>query len=273
MKISRGDKTLDFNLIRKPVIFPAVEVLGAISSDKSIHYLKFQHFKNDNVCFIIEKAVIEAEKQHAKGFVIDLRGNGGGLMDVGACIASLFLPKDKLLITLKAIAGNKAEQKLAPNGISSKIKLVILVDAGSASASEVFAGEMQDYGRAWIIGERTFGKASVQRMDSEPPVSGTNFAKTAWRIFLPSGRTYQGVGILPDFEAYPSLNPTEEDKFSLREADLYPNALAPMDKDWINPRLREITKIKLCTAKSTVHNEDYPLKMAIDVLNCETNNF
>ena len=78
-------------------------------------------------------------------------------MDVGACIASLFLPKDKLLITLKAIAGNKAEQKLAPNGIASKIKLVILGAAGSASASEVLAGEMQDYGRAWNIGERTFG--------------------------------------------------------------------------------------------------------------------
>src|SRR5690606_35851896 len=98
--------------------------------------------------------------------------------------------------------------------------LVVLVDWKSASASEIFAGVVQDYGLGYVVGARTYGKGTMQIL-SDINISGVMLAETIGRFHLPSGRTNQLVGIIPDFEAYFSRIPTEEELFADREEDKY----------------------------------------------------
>jgi carboxyl-terminal processing protease len=99
--------------------------------------------------------------------------------------------------------------------------LVVLIDAYSASASEIFAGGIQDHKLGYVVGTRSFGKGTVQQLSEDQILGGIMRSQTIGRFHLPSGRTNQIVGILPDFEAYRSPNPTEEDKFALYEGDRY----------------------------------------------------
>lgn len=131
----------------------------------------------------------------AKGIVLDLRGNGGGLLQEGRLVASIFVNKGLIVST----SGRASpEQKLDATGdaISPKIPVVVLVDGGTASASEIVTGALRDHHRATIVGTRTFGKGVFQQI--EPLSNGGVLDLTVGRFFLPNGENLAGHGIVPD---------------------------------------------------------------------------
>jgi carboxyl-terminal processing protease len=137
-------------------------------------------------------------KQGAKGIVLDLRGNGGGLLQEGRDVASIFVNKGLIVSTS---GRHSPEQKLDATGgaISPKIPVVVLVDGGTASASEIVTGALRDHSRATVVGQRTFGKGVFQEI--EPLSNGGVLRLTVGRYFLPDGENLTGHGIVPQVPA------------------------------------------------------------------------
>ncbi|HEX6460622.1 MAG TPA: S41 family peptidase [Thermoleophilaceae bacterium] len=151
----------------------------------------------------------------AKGIVLDLRGNGGGLLQEGRLVASIFLNKG-LIVSTNGRAS--PEQRLYATGgaISPKIPVVVLVDGGTASASEIVTGALRDHDRATVVGEKTFGKGVFQQI--EPLSNGGVLDLTVGRFFLPDGENLAGHGIVPQVKAQdnPRTTPDEALNTALR---------------------------------------------------------
>jgi hypothetical protein len=130
------------------------------------------------------------------------------------------------------------------------------------------------------VGERSYGKGSMQKVEKVRSMPSVTLIETIARFYLPSGRTNQIEGVLPDIEAYATPNPTEDDKFALREEELFPNALPAVGAPWVQPRPKVINTIKQCLANRFVPAEryakhlddaiapDYQLMVGEDVLRC-----
>lgn len=158
------------------------------------------------------------EHKNAKGIIMDLRNNPGGLLNQATGLLNLFV-KDGVLVSEKGRI-EKGELKASPSRVyDDKIPIVVLVNGGSASASEIVSGAFQDLKRAIVVGENTFGKGSVQVVKNISEKEGVRL--TVARYYLPSGRTIQAVGIKPDIVVYPG-EVKEQDDFgiSIKESDL-----------------------------------------------------
>ena len=133
--------------------------------DNGIAYLSLSGFTREAAKEMKEKFVEMKKNNELKGFVLDLRGNGGGLMNEAVEIVNLFIPKGKPVVSMKGKAANANSMHPTMNDpVDLEIPLAVLVDGSSASASEIVAGAIQDYDRGVIIGERTFGKGLVQNI-------------------------------------------------------------------------------------------------------------
>jgi carboxyl-terminal processing protease len=170
------------------------------------------------------------------------------------------------------------------------VPMAVLINAGSASASEIISGAMQDHARALIVGTCSFGKGTVQGPVTGKPLVSIRpevdkklvYYKTIQRFHLPSGRTKQITGVCPDLEAYTKPDPTEDEKFALREVDRYLNAIPAIGTDWKHPAEKSVRRIQDCVAKKgQARGEwektkgrpvpgDYQLLTAQDGLNCIT---
>ena len=159
-------------------------------------------------------------KGEIKGIVLDLRNNPGGLLDQSVEVADMFL-KDGDIVSMRGRDARGAKTfKARPQDSDVDSPMVVLVNAGSASASEIVAGALRDRKRALILGEQTFGKGSVQNLI--PLSDGTGLKITVARYYTPSGKSIQAEGIKPDFEIAWEA-PREEEAtpaFSVREKDL-----------------------------------------------------
>jgi carboxyl-terminal processing protease len=147
-------------------------------------------------------------KQGAKGIVLDLRGNGGGLLQEGRSVASIFVNKGLIVSTN---GRNSPEQKLYATGgaISPKIPVVVLVDGGTASASEIVTGALRDHNRATVVGTHTFGKGVFQQI--EPLSNGGVLDLTVGRFFLPNGENLAGHPIQPQVKAQDNPRTTPDE--------------------------------------------------------------
>lgn len=161
--------------------------------DQSIGYVRIRSFTQNKM----ETQVLDALRKFLQtgAAVLDLRHNPGGRLDAAITIAQAFVPKGKLLLTLNE-AGNKTETYRSGGGSLSGKKLYILVDEQSASASEILAGILQDYGNAVLIGVKTYGKGTVQRVAALKNGGGIRF--TVAEYVLPSGLKIDGKGLTPD---------------------------------------------------------------------------
>jgi carboxyl-terminal processing protease len=162
------------------------------------------------------------ENGQVKGLVLDLRGNPGGLLDQGIKVANLFIDEGPIVYTISRDKSKKEVEKAQRGRRVTKLPLVVLVDGSSASASEIVAGALQDYRRAIIAGQRTFGKGSVQ---SVIPLSNDAGLKlTVARYYTPSGRSIQAKGIEPDvpldYVDEKTLKNIREQNKTVREKDL-----------------------------------------------------
>ncbi len=257
-------KPLVFNIIRDIIKVPSVYV-------KTIKETPYLYVRVNSFDKNVTKSVLDGLKANpkTKGIVLDLRGNPGGLLNQAVGLSNLFI-KEGILVSQK---GKNKEENLEykANGRApyTNLPIAVLVNGGSASASEIVAGALQDHKRAIIIGEKTFGKGSVQVL---LPVNKDEAIKiTTARYYLPSGRTIQAKGIMPDIVIYPGKVPENENKFSLKEADLKHHLEQELKKiDDKTPNSKEADKDKKSEEEKEVTpkmiSDDIQLKTAIDSL-------
>lgn len=193
--------------------------------DKNYGYLRITSFQSNTVKNAGDAItdMIEENKGKLSGLVIDLRNNPGGVLSAAVGISDLFLEQGKIVYTEGRIADSKTTYNASGGDILEDSPIVVLVNQGSASASEIVSGALQDHKRALILGQKTFGKGSVQTV---LPLDTTTAVKlTTARYFTPNGRSIQAKGIEPDIKVEPlkieSKKTKDEDEFNpLTEADL-----------------------------------------------------
>ena len=203
-----------------------------------------------------------------KGIVLDLRNNPGGLLDQAIKISDAFLERGEIVSTRSRRADDATRHNATPGDLAEKLPIVVLVNGGSASASEIVAGALQDHRRAIILGTRTFGKGSVQTI---MPLSGHGAIRlTTARYFTPSGRSIQAKGIEPDIEVHQAKLEDIDLAVRRREADLRgalenpedagkPKAPADKPKEAADPTKKDVKKAE-------EKPFDYQLQRALDMI-------
>ncbi len=182
-----GD-VLDVPVVRKRIVLPSMEYAGMLNeADGYIYLSKF----TEGVGQEIRDAYKELKTKGMKRLVLDLRGNGGGIMGEAVNIVSLFIPKGSVVVSAKGKAATEQVYKTTTDPVDTEIPIVVLVDNASASASEIVSGALQDYDRATIIGTRTYGKGLVQSI-RPLPYDGQLKLTTA-KYYTPSGRCVQAI--------------------------------------------------------------------------------
>lgn len=146
----------------------------------------------------LREALQELMGESPRGLIFDLRGNPGGYLDMAVDVAGEFLPRDTLVLTENERDRAPREYRVRNRGLATEIPLVVLVNGGSASASEIVAGAIRDHGRGILIGETTYGKGSVQ--NPHRLTDGSSLRVTIARWYLPNGDYLDGNGIVPDIE-------------------------------------------------------------------------
>ena len=208
----------------------------------------------------------KAIKNHpnTKGIILDLRNNPGGLLNQAIGVVDMFV-KEGAIVSQK---GKIPEENLIYNATTEdsddKTPLVILVNGGSASASEIVSGALQDHKRAVIVGKKTFGKGSVQVV---MPISQDEALRlTIARYYLPSGRTIQAVGVTPDVEvSYGEIKKAEEG-ISIKEKDLQKHLESELEKiDGVSVTKKDDSKNKKIITEEQIY-KDAQLKSAVDIL-------
>lgn len=190
-KVRTGD-TLDVSIVRERIHFPDIEYAGML--DDTTGYILQSGF-TDGVAQQLKSKFLDLRSKGMKRLVLDLRGNGGGLMSEAVNIISLFVPKGSLAVSSKGKLESR-EYHTHTEPIDTQIPIIVMIDGGSASASEIVSGGLQDLGRAVIKGETSFGKGLVQSI-RPLPYNGQMKITTA-KYYTPSGRCVQGVGVTPD---------------------------------------------------------------------------
>ena len=191
--VERGGKRLDLPMTRQKIIDQTVSYRML---DDQTGYLQVTSFEDETVPQFMD-AVSELQDKGMRRVVYDLRGNGGGSLSAVVKMLDYLLP-DGLLVYTEDKYGNRLETYEGSDGHEVDIPAVILVDEGTASASEVFSSAMRDYGRAQLVGTRTFGKGIVQQL--YPLGDGSAVKLTVSAYFTKSGTPIQGEGLVPDVE-------------------------------------------------------------------------
>lgn len=279
LRVSRAGQELDFAIVRGKIVQANVVTKLVKRGNRQIAKIKLRTFMDRNACSVIGKKLAELESS-VDGIILDVRGNGGGLLDQANCIGGLFVGKETIVLVKNLQANTFQRMRSGQEQVTAK-PMVVLINAGSASASEIIAGALQDHKRAWIVGERSFGKGTVQSPD---PFLGNEkilFYQTIQRFYQPNGRTNQVAGILPNFEVPVKPGATEDERFALRIEDLFPNALSAVGPPWKDPRAAQVAEMQGCVSRGQAKalyeqgkNEaiapDYQALVAEDVLSCET---
>ena len=187
-KLRTGD-TLDVPVVRERIHLPDIEYAGMLDSE--VGYILQTGF-TEGVADEMRAAVQRLKKEGMKKLVLDLRGNGGGILQEAVGIVSIFVPKGSLVVSAK---GNDPRSsftyRTTKDPVDEKIPLIVLVDSASASASEIVSGALQDLDRATIMGRRTYGKGLVQSFRSLP--YGGRLKVTTAKYYPPSGRCVQAI--------------------------------------------------------------------------------
>ena len=273
VKLMRGKPGSKINLtvVREgadvPLSVDIVRAIIEISSvkqrmlDDDIGYLRVSHFQvktTKNVVNAIEELVDE-NGGNLKGLVIDLRNNPGGVLDAAVGVSDVFL-NDGLIVYTDGRQSNSKNSFAARAGdILNGAPVVVLVNGGSASASEIVAGALQDHHRAVIMGQKTFGKGSVQSIQDLP--NGGAVKMTTARYYTPSGRSIQAKGIDPDIEV-DLLKVSEREK----------SVLSSVNESSLSGHLENIDETKdpeqdnEDAAKADISTMDYQLSQALNLL-------
>jgi carboxyl-terminal processing protease len=182
---------MSFTITRDDIKVPSVttKILPG-----NIGYMQVTTFADDTA-ELAQKAAQQFKDANVKGVVVDLRGNPGGYLDAAVNMSSLWLPSGKTVVTEKGASGD--EQYTATGGdLLHGVPTVVLIDEGSASASEITAGALHDNGAAYLIGVKSFGKGVVQEIVNFKDGSELKVTTASW--YRPNGQNIQKKGIMPD---------------------------------------------------------------------------
>ncbi|MEE0994240.1 MAG: S41 family peptidase [Prevotella sp.] len=191
LKVKRPStgKVMKVKLTRRTIQMPFLPYYGLL--DGEIGYINFNSF-TDQCAKDVRRAFIDLKKQGAKKLVFDLRNNGGGSVSEAVSIVNMFLPKDKVVLTMKGkLQRANNEYKTTVEPIDTLMPIVVLVSGNTASAAEILSGSLQDYDRAIILGTRTYGKGLVQAT-MDLPYNG-QMKLTTSKYYIPSGRCVQAL--------------------------------------------------------------------------------
>ncbi len=187
-KVHTGD-TVDVAIVRERIHFPDIEYAGMLNDTTG--YILQTGF-TDNVSAELRTKFNELKRQGMKKLVLDLRGNGGGLMGEAINIVSLFVPKGSLVVSSKGNTGESVnEYRTTTEPIDTEIPIIVMIDSGSASSSEIVSGALQDMDRATIMGRRSYGKGLVQSI--RPIAYNGQLKVTTSKYYTPSGRCVQAI--------------------------------------------------------------------------------
>tara|TARA_B100000427_G_scaffold317662_1_gene313983 strand:- start:1786 stop:3057 length:1272 start_codon:yes stop_codon:yes gene_type:complete len=218
LKVTIGRvNTEPFDLTIKRDIIKITSVRSKL--EKDVGYIRITTFSeqtNKSTSDAIKK--LKKENKDLKGFILDLRNNPGGLLEQAVAISNLFLEKGEIVSTRGRDSENPETYKAKPGDILKGLPLVVLINGGSASASEIVAGALQDHKRAIILGTQSFGKGSVQTIIPVNPFGALRM--TTARYFTPSGKSIQKKGISPDIIVEEAKIEKVEKRDGGRESDL-----------------------------------------------------
>ncbi|MBO7098203.1 MAG: S41 family peptidase [Alphaproteobacteria bacterium] len=250
-----GEKPFDVTITRKEIKIQSVKT--EIKND-DILYIRISSFTEENDT-AIKKAYADAAKKlgdKMAGIIIDVRNNPGGLLDQAVAISDLFLSEGEIVSTRSRNDQDNVKYSAHSGDISNGLPIVVLINEGSASASEIVAGALQDHHRAIILGQKSFGKGSVQTV---VPLGDFGAMRlTTARYYTPSGRSIQAKGIEPDIEVLPAqVKPLENYGFVLKESELSGALKNEEETD---------KKKDSKTTKEEDKNTDYQLTRALDLV-------
>ncbi|WP_101688436.1 S41 family peptidase [Dysgonomonas massiliensis] len=222
-------------ITREKIVMDAVSYYGMLNSE--IGYINLNSF-TDKSAAETKEAFLALKSQGMKSLIFDLRGNGGGILEDAVQIVNMFVPKGKVIVSTKG----KLKQwdrtyRTTLEPIDTEMPIVVLVDKGSASASEIVAGSLQDLDRGVLVGERTFGKGLVQSPRELP--YGSSFKVTTSKYYIPSGRCVQAidyshrnadgsVGAIPD--SLTTVFKTEKGRLVRDGGGVSPDVVLPEEK-------------------------------------------
>ena len=251
--------TIKVHIIRDII---TVESVYTRTISGNILYIRVTSF-DKKVAADVKKA-IKKYGDKSKGIILDLRNNPGGLLDQAVDLTDLFVDEG-IIVSQKG--RNKADDvtyKATKSNTITNLPLVVLVNEGSASASEIVSGALQDLKRAVIVGEKTFGKGSVQVV---MPITETEGIKlTVARYYLPSGRTIQAVGVTPDIEVVSGEIKNHEKSFNIKEADLKEHLTSVLEKEGGMVDVTEVNASNKTTITPEQMNKDIQLKEGVDII-------
>jgi carboxyl-terminal processing protease len=188
--VERDNKQITKEVTRQDIYFPAVGITKVFQD--SIGYIMFNDFTQNSAQEFLIALDQLVQEHHIKGLIIDIRGNGGGLISEATKILSFFLPKGTEVVSTKGkVEKSCYSYTTTTNPIYPDMPLVVMVDNNSASASEILAGALQDLKRATLVGQRTYGKGLVQNI--RPVAYGGYLKVTTAKYYLPSGRCIQAI--------------------------------------------------------------------------------
>lgn len=264
---------IDVTIVRKGALKPikvhivrgkiTIDSVHAKTIGEDILYIRVSSFDKKVTEDVLKE--INKKKNTTKGIVLDLRNNPGGLLDQAVGLVDLFVSKGSIV---SQKGRNKDEDKVynaSSSTTATKVPMVVLINGGSASASEIVSGALQDHKRAVLVGENSFGKGSVQVV---LPITEEEAIKlTIARYYLPSGRTIQAVGVKPDITVLPGEIKTHENEFAIKEADLKKHLeqeLEKVDGKKSDDKANQKDKKDIITPEML--NKDNQLKSGVDIL-------
>ena len=245
-----------FDVVVKREEIKIQSVKNDIKADDVV-YIRITSFSED-VDKMTEKAIEKAKKsvKNLKGIVIDVRNNPGGLLDQAVNVSDLFLDKGEIVSTRSRNAEDTVRYSAQKGDIAKGLPIVVLINSGSASASEIVAGALQDHKRAVILGEKSFGKGSVQTVIPLDKYGAMRL--TTARYYTPSGRSIQAEGITPDIIVHPAKVEVIDNSFNMSEAE-FDNALK-------NDTKKASTKQSDKEKEDEDLEKDYQLSRAVDMV-------
>lgn len=250
-----NSKPIEMTIKRQEIKIQSVK--SEIKED-SVNYIRISSFTED-IDKTISDSIVQAKKKLKNkflGIVIDVRNNPGGLLDQAIAVSDLFLDKGEIVSTRSRNESDTIKVMATEGDIAKGLPIVVIINEGSASASEILAGALQDHHRAIILGEKSFGKGSVQTVIPLGDYGAMRL--TTARYYTPSGRSIQAKGIEPDIEVKPAkVEELESYALNISEAEL--NNALKNDSDTDSKQTEKSKKSKEDLA-------DYQLTRALDLV-------
>jgi carboxyl-terminal processing protease len=264
---------IDLTIVREGESKPlSIHIIRGIITIESVYtkrvgddilYVRVTSFDR-KVATDVAKAIRKSQST-TKGIILDLRNNPGGLLDQAVDLVDLFVDEGDIVSQKGRQEADNKTYSASSSTTVTKVPMVVLINGGSASASEIVSGALQDHKRAVLLGEKTFGKGSVQVV---LPITKTEAIKlNIARYYLPSGRTIQAVGVTPDIEVFPGEVKSHKNEFSIKEADLKKHLEEELEKvDGKKETKKADSKEKKDIITPEMMNKDLQLKSGVDIL-------